>query len=80
VNQEQLEQRKKEATRKDRMEILSQMDEESRKIIRNNKLQVYARQNNLPQFPPNDPIFPRIRPHIPSNDKVSHQPTLPRND
>jgi hypothetical protein len=62
------------------MEILSQMDEESRERLRKKELQVYTRQKNAPQAPPSDPIFPRPRPPIPSNDKVPPQPTFPKND
>jgi hypothetical protein len=80
VTQEQLEQSNKEVTRKSKMEILSQMDVESREKLRNKKLQVYSIKNNVPQAPPNDPIFPRPRPLIPSNDKVPPQPTFPKND
>jgi hypothetical protein len=44
------------------------------------ELQVYARRKNTPQAPPSDPIFPRPRPPLPSNDNIPPQPTLPRND
>jgi hypothetical protein len=80
VTKEQLEQSKKEATRKARMEILSQMDEESRERLRKKELQVYARQKNVPQAPPSDPRFPWPRPPLPSNDNIPPQPTLPRSD
>jgi hypothetical protein len=73
VTQEQLEEGKKEAARRARMEILSQMDEESRERLRKKELQVYARQKNVPQAPPSDPIFPRPRPPPPSKDSVPPQ-------
>jgi hypothetical protein len=80
VTQEQLEEGKKEAARRARMEILSQMDEESRERLRKKELQVYARQKNVPQAPPSDPRFPRPRPPPPSKDSFLPQPTSPRND
>jgi hypothetical protein len=56
------------------------MDGESMERPRKKELQVYTRQNNVPQASPSDPIFPRPKPCISSNDNVPPQPTLPRND
>lgn len=69
VTQEKLEQSKKEDARNDRMEILRQMDEETRERLRK-ELQVYVRQKNVSQDLPSDPRFPQSRSPIPSNDML----------
>jgi hypothetical protein len=66
VTKEQLEQSKKEAARKARMEILSQMDEESRERLRKKELQVYARQKNVPK-----PLLVIL--YFPGQDLLYHQ-------
>jgi hypothetical protein len=62
------------------MEILNQMDEESRERLRKKEIQVYTRKKNAPETLPSDPRLPRGRPPLPSSDSPPPQPILPKSN
>jgi hypothetical protein len=78
ITPEQLEEGKREATRRARMEIINKMDEESREKLRKKELQVYTRQRSAPQAPPSDPRFPQPRPPPPPTNNPPPSSTLPK--
>lgn len=41
------------------MEVINDLDEESRERLRKKESQVYRRRRNVPQAPPNDPKLPQ---------------------
>jgi hypothetical protein len=47
----------KEAARRARMEVINNLDSESREKLKRQELQVYTRQKKVPQDPPTDPKF-----------------------
>ena len=53
----QLEERKREVARRVRMELINNLDEETREKIKNRELQVYKRLKGMPQYP-SDPKLP----------------------
>jgi hypothetical protein len=73
ITPQQLEEGKREATRRARMEIINKMDEESRERLRKKELQVFTRRRNVSQAPPSDPHLPQqgLPPPLTSNPPPS---------
>jgi hypothetical protein len=76
ITLEQLEEGKREESRRARMEIINKMDEESREKLRKKELQVYTKQRSAPQNPPSDHKPPQSTPPSTSNPPPSS--TLPK--
>jgi len=70
----------KEASRRARMEVINNLDNESRENLKNKELQLYTRQKKVPQVPPTDPTLPQQKIPPPPVSRLLPNPTFPKND
>jgi hypothetical protein len=60
------------------MEVINNLDSESREKLKRKELQVYTRQKKAPQAPPTDPNPSQQK--IPPMSKLLPNPTLPKSN
>jgi hypothetical protein len=60
------------------MEVINNLDSESREKLKRQELQVYTRQKRAPQAPPTDPKLPQQKLPPPPMSRLLPNPTLPK--